>query len=432
MFKKILQLKLKYAAVLILKKYKPDIIGITGSVGKTSAKEAVYTVLSKKYRVRRSIKNYNNEIGVPLAIIGLDSPGRSLAGWLFLFLKVVKMLLVKDPEYPQVLILEMGIDRPGDMEYLLGIVRPRIGVITMVGPVHLEFFGSIDKIQSEKGALVRSLPNDGYAILNYDDEHTRQISDCSKAKVITYGFSDRAKLRATELIFSFKEQDDPASLRGINFKMGYAGSFVPILLPKVVGYNAIYASLAGAAVGLAYGMNLVEISQALLDLDSPKGRMNILPGIKHTIIIDDTYNASPPSMIAALETLAMMPVGRENKKFAILGDMFELGGYSIEGHELVGRKIVELKIDHLIVVGERSRGIAHSAAKAGMDEDAIYHFDDIVSAGRFAQERIKTGDVILVKGSQGMRMEKIVKEIMADPLRAKELLVRQDEGWTGK
>jgi UDP-N-acetylmuramyl pentapeptide synthase len=194
----------------------------------------------------------------------------------------------------------------------------------------------------------------------------------------------------------------------------------------------VYASLAAAAVGLKYGMNLVEISQALKAFKVPKGRLNIVKGIKNTIIIDDTYNSSPQSCTAALEIVSRieLPVGA--KKFAILGDMLELGSLSEKSHLEIGRQVYKNKISKLIIVGERSRDIARGAEKAGMSKDNIFHFAFSDEAGRFIQEQINQSDLILVKGSQGMRMEKIVKEIMAEPLRAKELLVRQDNGWLKK
>lgn len=437
--KKIIQLKLKILAKIILAKYKPDVIGITGSVGKTSAKEAVYAALSSKFNARRNIKNYNNEIGVPLTVIGADSPGKSVFGWLAVFFKALKLILIRDENYPRILILEMGVDRPGDMDYLNSIVKCKVGVVTLIGPVHLEFFGAISNIQKEKGKLIGNLPKSGRAILNYDDEKVRQMSKLTEAAALAYGFDENADVRAREAVFSFSDIADKsefgalaanaAKLAGISFKLSYNGSAAPVLLPNVIGYAAVYAALAGAAAGIVYGLNLIEISQALRKFNSPRGRMNLINGIKNTLIIDDTYNSSPQSSIAALEITGKVPLAKGARRFAVLGDMLELGGYSEQGHKEVGRRAVKDKIDKLIVVGERARDIAKGAEKAGMLADNIFHFARAEEAGKFIQERIDEGDLVLVKGSQGMRMEKIVKEIMAEPLRAKELLVRQDELW---
>ncbi|MCK4553647.1 UDP-N-acetylmuramoyl-tripeptide--D-alanyl-D-alanine ligase [Candidatus Parcubacteria bacterium] len=415
-------------------KYKPDIVGITGSVGKTSTKEAIYTVLASKFKVRRNIKNYNNEIGLPLTIIGADSPGRSIIGWYIVFSKALKLILFKDKGYPKILVLEMGVDRPGDMKYLNSIVKCKVGVITSIGPVHLEFFGSINNIQKEKGGLIKNLTKSSWAVLNYDDEKVRQIGNNTEAQILIYGFDEKADVRALSYAeaSASKHQVDSENannLVGVSFKLSYNGSTVPVLLPKVIGYAAVYAALAGSAVGVAYGLNLVEIVQSLREFKSPRGRMNLVKGIKNTLIIDDTYNSSPQSSISALDVVKKIPLAKSARRFAVLGDMLELGSMSEQGHRQVGKKALKTGINKLIVVGERARDIARGAKDAGMTKDNIFHFSQAEKAGKFIQERISEGDLILVKGSQGARMEKIVKEIMAEPLRAKELLVRQDEQW---
>lgn len=427
--KKFIQLKLKWLAKLVLAKYRPRVVGITGSVGKTSAKEAVYAVLAKKFRARRNTKNYNNEIGVPLTIIGAESPGRSLIGWIRVFWQALWLIVFNDKEYPEILVLEMGVDRPGDMAYLNSIVKCRVGIVTMIGPSHLEYFKTIENIQKEKSGLVGNLNTDGWAILNYDNEKTRQIETVSRAKVITYGFAENAAVTAGQVVFSFEDRKRKGELTGISFKLGYKGAFVPVLLPKVAGRTAVYAALAGAAAGISFGMNLLEIAENLRDYAPPPGRMNLIAGIKRTLIIDDTYNSSPQSAMAALDVVKVAPIAAGSKKYAVLGDMLELGSFSEEGHRQVGAYAATSGIDRLIVVGERSRDIARGAAAAGLSENNIFYFPDNASAGLFVQERLKENDLIFVKGSQGTRMEKIVKELMADPQSASRLLVRQDGGW---
>ncbi len=427
--RKIIQRQLKFLAKTILAKYHPLVVGITGSVGKTSAKEAIFTVLSAKNNARQNIKNYNNEIGVPLTIIGAESPGRSIFGWFIVFIKALKLILIKSKHYPEILILEMGVDHPGDMDYLLDIVKCQIGVVTLIGPVHLEFFGSIEKIQKEKGKLIEGLQKDGYAILNYDNEKTRQIKKISKSKTLTYGFDQGADVRAQEMIFSMGEDKN---VRGVSFKLTYLGSSVPVYLPNILGNSAVYAALAGATVGISQEMNLIEIATALRNFKSPRGRMNLIAGVKNTFIIDDTYNSSPQAAISAIGVLKEMPSTTDADKIAVLGDMLELGDYSQEGHREVGKYLAKLGINKLITVGECSRDIDRGAKESGMNEDNIFHFANSQAAGAFLQEIIRRGDLILVKGSQGMRMEKIVKEIMAEPQKAPELLVRQDGRWLKK
>ncbi len=426
----ILQLKLKILSKLILKKYQPIVIGITGSIGKSSAKEAIFKVLSEKLRVRTSIKNYNNEIGLPLTIIGSESAGRSIFGWLIIFFRALGLLIIKDKNFPEVLVLEMGVDRPGDMEYLTSITPVDVGVVTAISYSHLEYFGSIVNIKKEKQVLIEKLNTKGLAILNFDNEYTREMSEVSQAKILTYGLRDGADLQAQDIIYNFTKEG--YELSGINFKLNYKNSIVPVIMKNVMPETAIYAALAAAAVAIYFDFNLVEVAKALSDFSLPKGRMNLLPGIKHTFIIDDTYNSSPEAALAAVDILHRIRVDLNSQKYAVMGDMLEIGSYTEEGHQLVGRKIAESKINQLIAVGEKSRDFIRGAKTAGMEDDYIFYFDKPEEAGKFLQNRIKAGDVLLVKGSQGARMEKIVKELMAEPERVKELIVRQGEDWANK
>lgn len=425
--RKILQLKLKILAQLILKKYRPVVIGITGSLGKTSAKEAIYAVLKNKLAIRMSQKNYNNEIGLPLTIIGTDSAGRDLGGWLKIFSRALGLLLITDKNYPRVLVLEMGVDRPGDMAYLTAMATPRVGIITAVSYSHLEYFGDLVSIKKEKQVLLDNLDAKGLAILNYDNAGTREIAVAGKTRTLTYGLQSGADLQAQDLVYNFTKGS--YELNGLNFKLNYRGSIVPVFMDSVMTETAVYAALAAAAVGIYFDMNLVEIAQALRDFVLPKGRMNLLPGIKQTFIIDDTYNSSPEAAVAALKVLRRVKVEEKAHKYAVLGDMLELGNYTEEGHRMVGATTTEGGVDYLIAVGEKARDIIRGASAAGLEDDYLFGFDRAEEAGRFLQNRIKAGDVILVKGSQGMRMERVVKEIMAEPERAEELLVRQGKEW---
>jgi len=428
--KKILQFKLKFWSRLILNKYQPVIIGITGSIGKTSAKEAIYEVLRDKLRVRTSFKNYNNEIGLPLTIIGRESPGRNLFGWASVFLIAFKLCLFKDKKYPQVLILEMGVDRPGDMDYLTNITPVDVGVVTAVSYSHLEYFGSILNIKKEKQVLIEKLDAKGLAILNFDNEYTKEMVSVSKARTLTYGLKAGANLQAQDIVYNFTKEG--YDLSGINFKLNYNGSIVPVTMKNVMAETALYAALAAAAVAIYFDFNLVEVAQALKEFGLPKGRMNLLPGIKHTFIIDDTYNSSPEAALAAIDTLQRVKIDTTAEKYAVMGDMLEIGSYTEEGHQVVGKKIAENGINHLIAVGERARGFIRGAKEAGMEDDYIFYFDKPEEAGKFLQNRVKAGDVLLIKGSQGARMEKVVKELMVEPERAKELIVRQEKEWENK
>jgi UDP-N-acetylmuramoyl-tripeptide--D-alanyl-D-alanine ligase len=427
--KKFVQKILYILARAVLKKYKPDVVGITGSMGKTSTREAVFAVLSSKFRVRQNLKNYNNELGVPLSILGAESGFKSVFKWLGVFFRGLRLILFRDASYPEILVLEMGADRPGNIKYLTDLAPCKVGVVTGIGPAHLEFFESVEKIIKEKRTIISHLEPEGFAVLNRDDEKVYEMRDKTRAKVLTYGFHADALVKAMEE----GVVGQGVGIEGVNFKLSHAGAMVPIFLPGVLGKQHIYAALAGAAVGIIYHMNLVEISEGLKKYNAPKGRMNLVPGIKHTLIIDDTYNASPIPTEVALEVLQSVVLPAEDdKKFAVLGDMLELGGFSEEGHRQVGRAAAKSGVDYLVTVGERSRDIVRAALEAGMGEDRVSNFPTPEEAGLFVQGKMKQGDVALVKGSQGMRMEKVVKELMAEPLRACEFLVRQENEWACK
>lgn len=416
---KTLQKILRFMAVLVLKKYNPRIVSVTGSIGKTSTKEAVFSVLAGKFRVRRNEKNYNNEIGLPLTIIGADSGRHSLWGWLKVFFRWV-FIMIFPFEYPEILVLEMGADRPGDIRYLSAFIKSEVGVLTDVSLSHIEFFKNLEAVAREKGTLVRGLAEKNLAALNADNEYVMGLTGDLKASVITYGFSEKADIRATDVAFAYADE----GIRGLSFKLNYHGTSLPVRLNNILARHLVYPALAAAAVGSWFGLNLVEIAAALENFCPPYGRMNLIAGLKDTEIIDDTYNASPKSAVAALETLGEI---KAKRKIAVLGDMLELGEETEPGHRQVARKFLEIKGDIFFAVGQRMQFAADELAKNNFKN--IHSFSDPLEAGRKLQEIMQAGDLILVKGSQGMRMEKIVEEVMAAPLKAGELLCRQNAEW---
>ena len=424
MLKKTLCFILKILAQITLWRYKPMIVGVTGSVGKTSTKEVIYAVLKEKYNVRRNIKNYNNEIGVPLTILGQETGGSSSWRWLQVFLVgLFEIFYTKD--YPEVLVLEMGADRLGDIAYLTSFVKCDVGVVTAIGeiPVHVEFFQTVDQVAREKANILRCLEKDGWAVLNFDDERVKMMARRTQGKIFSYGFSEKSNLRVVNL----EQHLENLSEAGISFKVDYQGSNVPLRLKNVYAKHQIYSVLAGMAVGLIFKMNLIEITEALKNYEPPIGRLHLIGGIKNSWIIDDTYNSSPSSTLGALELLALMP----GRKIAVIGDMLELGSFTEEAHRKAGAKVAQVA-EILLAVGERAIFLADEAKKRGMPKEKVFHFASAQEAGRQLQDLMEEGDMVLVKGSQGIRMEKVVKEIMAEPQRAKELLVRQDESWENK
>ncbi|MFH1188723.1 MAG: Mur ligase family protein [bacterium] len=413
---------LRTLARLTIKKYNPWIVGITGSVGKTSTKSAIYQILKQNGNVRMAGGNLNNELGLPLAILGdYQKSGGSLF-WVKVIFSAVWQLMVRQ-EYPDVLILEYGADRPGDIAYLLTIVRPNISVITAVGkiPVHIEFYEGSEGVAREKGKLVQGLRVNDAAVLNEDDLLVVEMKGKTRARIMTFGFTESADVK----IVNFENRSENGRPKGISFKLEANGSFVPVKIDGIFGYAHAYAAAAAACVGLMKGVNLVKISEALSFYVGEPGRMSLVQGRDDTFIIDDTYNAAPLSMGAALDVLESISATR---KITILGDMAELGKYSTYAHEDIGKKVGKI-VDILVTVGGKGRLIGEGARKAGLKEDMIIKCKTSDEAIEKITALLQKGDLILVKGSQSMRMEKIVRGIMKEPERAPELLVRQYGKW---
>jgi len=417
-----LQGVLRILARLTIKRYRPFIVGITGSAGKTSTKSAIYSVLSQSFVVRMGRGNLNNELGLPLVIVG----DYKISGGASFWLKVVMfgfLGLIWRKNYPEILILEYGADKPGDMDYLLTVVKPDIAVITAVGeiPVHVEFYNGPEGVAKEKGKLAKAVSSIGNVVLNIDDPFVADMKDITKGNVMTYGFIDEADLR----ISSFMNRSENDKPLGVSFKLETGDNFVPVKIDGSLGKAVAYSAAAAAAVGLVKGMNLVEISEALAQYHGEPGRCYLLDGVKNTNLIDDTYNSSPIAVASALEILKDIPA---NRKVAILGDMAELGQYTNYAHEEVGKLVAEIA-DILVTVGDKGKFIADGAEKHGFSKKNIYSFADSDKAVKNIKDIIEPNDLILIKGSQSVRMEHIVMEIMAEPKKAANLLVRQYGKW---
>lgn len=429
MLSKILQKILAWFARRVIKKYKPIVIGITGSVGKSSTKEAVYVVLQNYFSCRRSLKNYNNEIGVPLTVLGRRSPGRNFVGWLRVFWMSLGNVIFRNDSYPKILVLEMAADRAGDIEYLINTIPLNTGIITAISPAHTEFLGNLENIAKEKQALITKLPPNGWAILNADDERVMSMRDKTRAKIITFGLSEQADVRAIEVNLDQEAEEGGILIRGLKFKVNYAGSVIPMFLSGAVARSQVYVTLAAIAVGITFDLNLIEITETLKKYQSLPGRMVLIPGIESSLIIDDTYNSSPMAVQLALETLKEIKIRPQSKRWAVLGDMRELGYLSQQSHYDIGKKIGQLGFDYLVTVGQEAKEIARGARQFSMDKNKIFSFEKSEQVSEFLRGKIKKGDIILLKGSQAVRMEKIVEKIMAEPQKARKLLVRQDQGW---
>ncbi|MEK7217492.1 MAG: UDP-N-acetylmuramoyl-tripeptide--D-alanyl-D-alanine ligase [Patescibacteria group bacterium] len=453
---KLLQWKLAILAKLYLWKYKPMIIGVTGNAGKTSTKEMIGAVVSQVKKVRVAGGNLNNEIGLPLTILGswdkeYYDRGSSLGFW-FKVLIVSWWSLFIGQNYPEVLVLEYGADHPGDIKRLVVKYKPHISVVTTIGdvPVHIEYFSAkggsasggkngADAVADEKANLIKVLSANDYAILNHDDQRVLDMKSKTKAQVLTYGFDQGATIRVSDIEYVSDNEGRPL---GVTFKLNEEHHFAPVRIIGSLGKSQAWSSAAAAAIGSVLEMNLVQVSEALKTYHGPKGRLKILRGIKNSNIIDDTYNASPASTRLALETLKEIKkvssdasVGAR-RAVAILGDMLELGEYSEKAHYDIGALASEI-VDILVCVGSRAKVIASAFTKATADagiasSKEVFIFDNSSDAKSKVQELIHAHDLILVKGSQGMRMEKIVEVIMAEPQQAKQLLVRQSKRWLNR
>ena len=429
-FKKIIVFILEWQSRLVLRKYKPKIIAITGNIGKTSAKDAVYAVLSKFYFVRKSHKSFNSEIGIPLTILGVSNAWQNPMRWIENIVKGFWLILKRHP-YPEYLVLEIGADAPGDIQKIVKWIYADVVVFTRFGdvPVHVEFFKSPEQLFGEKSNLMQALTKDGMLLLNADDQIILKLKEKSKNKTITFGFAENATVKASNEVVLYKDGKDSGVPHGVSFRIDYEGHSVPVVLEGVFGKNHIYSALVALSIAYDKNLNMLHAIDALKNYEIAPGRMRLIEGVKESEIIDDTYNSSPLACETALSTLG--EIKTSGKKFAILGDMLELGKYTTDAHKNIGM-VAAKNADIFVTVGPRAKFMAEGALDGEMDETNIFQFDDSRAAGKFVEQMIAAGDVVLIKGSQGMRMERAVEEIMAHPEDKEKLLVRQEEEWLKK
>jgi UDP-N-acetylmuramoyl-tripeptide--D-alanyl-D-alanine ligase len=344
------------------------VIGITGSVGKSTTKELVAEILSHRYTTLKNEGNYNNEIGLPMTILSLT-------------------------EEHQRAVLEMGFYVPGEIKFLCEIAKPAIGVVTNIGTVHAERAGSQEVIARGKAELVESLPEDGVAILNYDDPFVRQMAEKTRAQILFYGLSREAHLWA--------DQVEGLGLEGIRFRLHYRNEVLHLRVP-MLGRHSVHTALRAAAVGLADGLDWEEIISCLR-FGHMQLRLVAVRSHSGALLLDDTYNASPQSTLAALNLLEEL----DGRKIAVLGDMLELGQYEQQGHEMVGIRAAEVA-DLLVTVGPRGHMIAQAAREAGLPTEKIAEIETTAEASDFLVDILEAEDVVLIKGSRGMQMDAII------------------------
>ena len=361
---------LQRIAVVWREKLDIRVIGITGSVGKSTTKELATTVLKQRYRTLKNPGNLNNEIGLPMTLWRL-SEGHNRA------------------------VLEMGLFVPGEIKFLCDIAKPVVGVITNIGTVHAEKAGSQDEIARGKAELIQALPPgpEGVAILNYDDELVRVMADKTDARIFYYGLNPEADLWADHV--------EGLGLEGIKFQLHYQNETMHVKVP-LIGRHSVHTVLRAAAVGLVEGLSWEEIIRGLRS-GHTQLRLVAVKAACGAMILDDTYNASPKSMLADLNLLEEM----EGRKVAVLGDMLELGQYEYQGHRKVGIRAAEVA-DTLVTVGKLGEIIAKTAAESGLNDKHIHSFEDNQGVIQFLNQNLTDKDVVLVKGSRGMQMDKIV------------------------
>lgn len=365
-------LSLQEMSAMHRKKFSIPVIGIAGSNGKTTTKEMLASILRQTGPVLKTEGNYNNHIGVPLTLMKLNKTHRAA-------------------------VIEMGMSGLGEIATLVRLALPDIGVITNIGPVHLEFLGSIERVAQAEGELIEHMRQDGTAVLNRDDRFFGSLKSRFHGKIVTFGLTKDSDIYATDM-----EQDKDIT----DFKIHAPVGVVSVRL-KAVGRHNVYNALAAAAAALTAGSSLDAVKYGLEEF-MPSGMRSELKEIKGRVVLEDCYNANPRSMEVALETLVSLRPGRMT--IAVLGDMLELGEASIEAHRETGRIAARLGIDLVITIGELARHIAEGAVSQGMHPMRIVQAGSTSEAARLLHERSKPGDAILIKGSRGMKMEKILEE----------------------
>lgn len=349
------------------RRFNLPVVAVTGSNGKTTTKDMIATVLGAKMPVLKTTANYNNEIGLPLTLLGLTERHRAA-------------------------VVELGMRGKGQIAALAAVALPTIGVVTNVGETHLGLLGSVDNIAAAKRELVEALPADGVAILNADDDRVAAMAAAAPGKVVLYGCGPASEVRATAV---------KATSSGLSFMLMAAGETVVMNIP-VPGRHNVYNALAAAAVALTLGLSLADIAAGLRAFTPSGMRLNIF-STESYVVINDAYNASPMSMAAAIETLSEISQGR---KVAVLGDMLELGHAAAAAHQRVGDLLADQGVALVVTVGRDAAYIAEQARRRGVP--AVYSVQEHAAAREILRQQLRPGDTILVKGSRGMHMENVL------------------------
>lgn len=411
---------LAFFARAIVHRYLPHIVMVTGSVGKTSTKDAVAAVLAKRFFMRKSEKSFNSEFGVPLTILGVQNPWDNPLAWLKVMKSAIGLLALPN-HYPNMLVLEVGSDKPGDLAQILKIVTPDVVVVTRLPeiPVHVEAYASPEAVREEEFSPAYALPAAAPLIISADDPHACDSAKRTSARIITYGDTADALVRLSNAGF-YEEEGRVVGMRAKVHMDAEEGS---VVVKGSVGRTQLLPVAAALATAHAFQIPLGEALTALESYDPPPGRGRIFAGTNGSIIIDDSYNSSPAAVEEALATLKAFPHAK--RRIAVLGDMLELGRYSVTEHKRIAVLAGE-SADVIATVGIRARAFTTASKNA-----EVLSFDGSNSGALGLVGSIREGDVILVKGSQSIRTERIVEALLADPADAARLS-RQEKKWKMK
>jgi UDP-N-acetylmuramoyl-tripeptide--D-alanyl-D-alanine ligase len=426
---------LKYAVKKLLKKYKPTVIGVVGNVGKTSTRLNIVSFLQEFSPVVTNIENYNTPIGITLSLIGERYPGKNTVSWMKIIFKALFKSWFGDSEFPPILVLEVGVDAPGDMdEFITEFLEFDVVIFCFIGenPVHLSQFANKRELINEDAKILRALKPEGTLIIDGDDSVLKSIYR-KRDDVITFGFGE-VDIKASEFKVSIDVVDTEEQWANYyssivpkgKFKIEYRGSSIPFQVDYILGKHQVTSILPAIALGLIDGINLIDISQQIKRVVPVKGRLRCLEGVKDTLLLDDTYNAAPSAMAMALDTLDRLKVPGA-RKVAILGAMKELGQDSKSIHQDMGILASEI-VNVCIGVGEETKDLL--LAFHNNNPDGLYHwFEDSEEAAMHIVDFITPDDIILVKGSQSSRMERVSVELLANKRYRSELLTRQSSDW---
>ncbi|MBU6321129.1 MAG: hypothetical protein KGI78_02940 [Patescibacteria group bacterium] len=415
-------LLLAVAARAVVRRYRPKVVMVTGSVGKTATKEAVAAALSARYLVRKSEKSFNSEFGVPFTILGVGNPWDNPVAWIVLLRRALALLVLPN-HYPNLLVLEVAADHPGDLAKILRIATPDAVVVTRLPeiPVHVEAYAGAAAVREEEFSPALALPAGAPLIVSADDPFALELAAGSAARLSTFGYAAEAGARIEDAGFLL----DGEAVVGMRGRLALAGESAEVCVRGAAGETQLLPLAAAAAAAAAFDISLADAVEALASYEPPPGRCRLLAGARGAALIDDTYNSSPAALAEAFATLAAFP--HASRRVAVLGDMLELGRYSVMEHERMGEKAAAVA-DLLVTVGIRAKGLAAAAIAAGMPESNVRSFDDAHAAAAALPALIGAGDVVLLKGSQGIRLERVARALLADPAdRGK--LARQERAW---